>query len=196
MPWAGLTSVFEAELEANKLRSMVISAAMAALALTLPLAFHAVGLGDKFLPMLLPLLLNGFLVPLPWAALVGGAVPWISALMTGMPPLYPPVALLLSCEGMILGGVAAAAYRATRPRIWPALLLAIVSGRAVSFALTWWLARSLGLPPALASLATFAQSLPGVALQLAVVPAVVRALLKRKGMLFAYDGKPEAASLQ
>ena len=39
----------------GKLRTMVVSAAMAALALTLPVAFHMVGLGSKFLPMLLPL---------------------------------------------------------------------------------------------------------------------------------------------
>ena len=175
---------------------MVISAAMAALGLTLPWAFHAVGLGSRFLPMLLPLLLNGFLVPWRWALLVGASVPWISALMTGMPPLYPPVALLLSCVGAILGAVAAAAYRVTRPRIWPALILAIVCGRAASFGLTWWLARRFNLPPALASLGTFAQALPGVALQLAVVPVVVRALARRKGMLFSHDERAEAPPLQ
>jgi len=67
---------------------MVVSAAMAALALILPIAFHAVGLGSQFLPMLLPLLLNGFLVPLPWALLTGATVPIISSFMTGMPPTH------------------------------------------------------------------------------------------------------------
>ncbi len=174
---------------------MVISAAMGALAITLPVGFHAVGLGSKFLPMLLPLLLNGFLVPVAWALLVGATIPWVSALTTGMPPLYPPVALLLSCEGAILGGIASAVYRITRPRIWPALILAVGTGRGVSFALTWFLAGSFGLPPAMASLATFAQSLPGVALQLAVVPVIVRALSKRKGPLFAHDDERQASVL-
>jgi len=180
----------------DKLRAMIISAAMAALGLTLPVVFHAVGLGSKFLPMLLPLLLNGFLVPLPWAVLTGAAIPLVSALLFGMPPLYPPVAFIMSCEGAILGGIAAAVYRATRPRVWPALLLAIVCGRATSFALTWWFAGKFGLPPGLASLGTLAQGLPGVALQLAVVPIVVRTLSRRKGILFGYEQRPEAPPFQ
>jgi hypothetical protein len=175
---------------------MVISAAMAALALTLPVAFHAVGLGSKFLPMLLPLLLNGFLVPMPWAVLTGAVVPPVSGLVTGMPPLYPPVALLMSCEGAMLGGIAAAVYWLTRPRIWPALVAAIVAGRAVSFALTWWLAGRFGLPPVLASGGTFIQGLPGVALQLAVVPMVVRTLSKRRGILFSDEQRRQATTLQ
>ena len=183
-------------METSKLRAMVISAAMAALALTLPVAFHAVGLGSKFLPMLLPLLLNGFLVPVRWAVLTGAAIPPVSALLTGMPPLYPPVALIMSCEGAILGGMAAAVYRVTRPRIWPGLLVAVVSARATSLALTWWLARTLDLPPTLASAATLVQGLPGVALQLAVVPIVVRALSRRRGILFGYEHSHKASPLQ
>lgn len=183
-------------METRKLRAMVVSAAMAALALILPVAFHAVGLGSKFLPILLPLLLNGFLVPVPWAVFTGASVPLVSGLLTGMPLLYPPVALIMSCEGAILGGMAAAIYRVTRPRIWPALILAIVCGRATSFGLTWWLSGKFDLPPALASLGTFVQALPGVALQLAVVPVVVRALSRRKGILFGYDYKPQVPPLQ
>ena len=59
------------------LRSMIVSAMMTALAIVLPIAFHAVGLGNKFLPMLLPLLLNGFLSTWPWAILSALIAPWI-----------------------------------------------------------------------------------------------------------------------
>ena len=38
-------------LQDNRLRHMVVSAAMTALALALPPVFHLVGLGGKFLPM-------------------------------------------------------------------------------------------------------------------------------------------------
>ena len=62
-------------MKTRTLRGMVTSAAMAALGLTLPMAFHAVGLGSKFAPMLLPLMLNGFLSPIPWAVLTGAVVP-------------------------------------------------------------------------------------------------------------------------
>jgi hypothetical protein len=169
---------------------MIVSAAMGALALTLPLAFHAVGLGSKFLPMLLPLLLNGFLSPLPWALLTGAAMPLVSALLTGMPPLYPPVALIVCSEGAVLAGVAAAIYSLTRPRVWPALIAAVVAGRATAFGLSWVIALKFGLPAAMASGAMLLQGLPGVVLQLAAVPIVLRALSKRKGLLFV--DKPES----
>ena len=63
----------------TSLRSMVTSAAMGALALVLPVVFHAVGLGSRFLPMLLPLVINSYLSQRGWAVVTGALVPWISA---------------------------------------------------------------------------------------------------------------------
>ena len=172
----------------GRLRPMVVSAVMAALALVLPVAFHAVGLGSKFLPMLLPLLLNGFLVPWGWAVGTGLMVPWISALATGMPPLYPPVAAVMSVEGAVLGGIAALIYGRGRRSVWLALIPAVLAGRAVSFGLTWALAQAFGLPAALASVAKALEGLPGVALQLAVIPVVLRALSRRRSVLLEEGG--------
>lgn len=162
---------------------MVISAVMAALALVLPVAFHMAGLGNKFLPMLLPLLLNGFLVPVRWAVLTGALVPLVSALATGMPPLYPPVAAEMALEGAVLGGAAAAIFRGQPGRLWPALIGAIAAGRLAGFAGAWLLARIFGLPAAFASIAMLVQGLPGVALQLAVVPLAVRRLRRSRNLL-------------
>jgi len=173
---------------AARLRAVVISAAMAALALVLPVIFHAVGLGSKFLPLLLPLLLNGFLVPWRWAAATGAAVPLISALATGMPPLYPPVAAVLAAEGAVLGGMAAALHRPRRGGVWPALLAAVAAGRMTTFLLTWAMAPLFGLPPAPSAAAALIQGLPGVALQLAVVPLALRGLARRGGIVFS-DGR-------
>jgi hypothetical protein len=169
---------------ADRLRAMVISAAMAALALVLPAAFHAVGLGNKFLPMLLPLLLNGFLVPLPWAIFTGFAAPLISCLATGMPPLYPPVVLAVALEGAVLGGVASAIYRSRPARRWIALLGAVAAGRIAAVAAAWCLAHAFNLPRGLSVAAVLLQGAPGVALQLVVVPIVLAQLSRRHGTLF------------
>jgi hypothetical protein len=166
----------------DQLRAMVISAAMCALGLALPPVFHAAGLGSKFLPMLLPLLLNGFLSPPGWAAAVGFAVPLISTLTMGMPPLYPPVAVVMAVEGATLGGMAALLRR--RLPLWPSLVVAIVCGRAVMFAGTWLMASALSLPPAVTAGVALLQGLPGVALQLVTVPVAVRVLRARPGLLF------------
>ena len=171
-------------LQDNRLRHMVVSAAMTALALALPPVFHLVGLGGKFLPMLLPLLLNGFLTPVRWAFLAGAATPYISALVTGMPPLYPPVAALMSVEGAILGGSAAAIYRRGRGNLWAALVAAIVLGRGTAAVLSWLAAGWFHLPPILTGVAVIVQGVPGTVLQLALVPLVIRSLGSRKGVLF------------
>ncbi len=178
-----------ARLSQERLRLLVINALIVALALALPVVFHAVGLGSRFLPLLLPLVINGFLSPPGWAALAGAVAPLASAAATGMPPLYPPVALVMSVEGALLGGVAALLYRASRRRVWCALVPAILCGRAAAFGLSWILARQFGLPPAMTGAALIFQGLPGVALQLTVAPLVVRALGERSGPLFEH-GEP------
>jgi len=173
----------------GRLRAMVISASMAAMGLVLPIAFHAVGLGSKFLPMLLPLLLNGFLVPLPWAIATGALVPLLSAVTTGMPPLFPPVAFSMSLECAVLGGTAAAIYRGRPSRLWYALITAILLGRATSLGATWLFAQLLHLPATIVTAAALVQGLPGVLLQLAVVPLVVRQTIRRRGLLFNHDSQ-------
>ncbi len=173
----------------ERLRILVTSGALGALALLLPVAFHAVGLGSKFLPMLLPLLLNGFLVPPGWAATVGLLVPWVSTLATGMPPLYPPVVAVVSAEGAVLGGVAGLLYRRLGTGLWVALVTAVLAGRLTAWASSYVLAKWFGLPAALASVAMLVQGLPGVALQMAVVPFVVRVLEQRDSVLLGRDRK-------
>lgn len=160
---------------------MVISAALGALALVLPAVFHMVGLGSRFLPMLLPLLLNCFLSSWPWALGTGIAVPWISALATGMPPVYPPVAAVMSLEAAAMATAAALLRRL--PVFW-AVSLTILCGRLVAFGASWALARSFGLPPAFASAAMLVQGLPGVALQATLVPLLLRKFDRREGYLF------------
>jgi hypothetical protein len=159
------------------------------------MAFHAVGLGAKFMPMVLVLLLSGFLCPLPWAVVTGAVVPIASGLMTGMPPLYPPYCAVMSVEMAVASGLAAILYRATNRRIWPALLATIIFDRAASIALTYALAGKFGLPPRVVSIASFVQGLPGIALQLTVIPLVVSTLARRRGMLFHHDHEPETPVL-
>jgi hypothetical protein len=159
---------------------MIVSAAMGALALALPVAFHAVGLGSRFLPMLLPLLVNGYLSRWPWAVATGLLIPWISAFATGMPPLYPPIAAIMSAEAAVLAGAAALTARLPLPL---SVALAVAAGRATALAGAYAAAAWLELPPGFASLALLAQGLPGVVLQLVVTPLAVAALRRRGGLL-------------
>ena len=166
---------------------MVVSAVMGALGLVLPVAFHTVGLGSHFLPMLLPLLLNGFLTPLPWAAGTALLVPLLSAAATGMPPLYPPVALVVAGEAFLMASIASLFRRAARRNVWIVLIPAVAAGRAAAFGLSWILAQAFDLPPGFVSVAAVVHGLPGVALQLTVIPLVLRFVRRRPGLLFSEE---------
>ena len=168
---------------------------MAALAVTLPIGFHVVGLGRAFSPLLLPLLLNGFLVPPGWAVLTGAVAPIASGVMTGMPPFYPPVALIMVVEGVVLGGVAAWLFRWTRPSVWLPLAAAVILSRAVNLVLTWQLAGAFGLPQAFSAAASLVQGLPGIVLQCTVVPIVVGLLRKRRSLLLGVEDDGQAPVL-
>jgi hypothetical protein len=170
----------------SSFRSLVICAAMAALALALPIAFHMVGFGSEFLPLLLPLLVNAFLVPAVPAVATAAATPLLSAFATGMPPLYPPVAVLMSIEAAVMSAVAAVLRRRCAS-IWFPLLAAIAAGRLTTAALTIAIAPAFELPARATGLAILVQGLPGVILQILVVPLAVRALRRRSSPLFRED---------
>jgi hypothetical protein len=171
---------------------LVVSAMMAALAVTLPIGFHLVGLGSAFSPLLLPLLLNGFLVPPGWAVLTAAAAPLASAVLTGMPPFYPPMVVIVTAEAIVLAGVASGLYRWTRPRVWLPLGAAVTLGRATSLLLTWQLAGAFGLPQAFSATASLVHGLPGAVLQCTVVPAVVHLLSGRRSLLLGWETDEQA----
>ena len=158
------------------LREIVWSALCIALGLAMPAVFHAVGLGTAFLPMFLPVMAAGLLLrPLP-AGLVGAATPMTAALLLGMPPLMPPVALVMAVEGVVLGAVASLLYRRLKWSIFGAAAAAVLGERVVMVLLTMALAPLFGLPGRLAAVGLLAQGLPGVGLLILAVPLLVRRL--------------------
>ena len=162
--------------QALTLREIAWSALCIALGLAVPVVFHGLGLGATFLPMMLPILAAGLLLrPLP-AGLVGAVTPPISALLTGMPPLMPPVALVMAVEGLVLGVVSSVLYRRLQWNIFGAAAAAVLGERLAMLLLTMALAPLFGLPGRLAAFGMLAQGLPGVGLLVLAVPFLVRRL--------------------
>ncbi len=158
---------------------LVLGGFFGMLAIALPVLFHLVGLGRFFLPMFLPILMLGFLVRWSTAVQVGAAVPIISGLLTGMPPFYPPIAPIMSCEGAALAGVAALCYRRWGMGLWPSLLLAIAAERLVMVILMLVLSEAFQLMTGVVVTAKVAAGVPGIVLQIVLVPYVVRRLEAR-----------------
>lgn len=165
-------------------RDIVFGGLFLALAIVVPYLFHMVGggkLGSMFLPMLLPIAMCGFLTGARVAVAVGVTAPLVSSVLTGMPPMYPPIAAIMCGEGLILGGLTSVLYQRVKLNVWVSLAAAACAERLfVAFA-TLLVSRWFGLPERFFSWAAAVYGLPGIALQFAIIPATVKLLEKRMG---------------
>jgi hypothetical protein len=157
---------------------LTLSAVFLALGVLLPMLFHAIGLGSVFLPMFWPVAAAGYFLPLSLSVLVGALTPVLSFLLTGMPPVAPPMLQIMIPELIILAAVVHLLYRKAGMSIWPSLFLGLLVSRAVLFFTAGLLGRTLGLPPKWASAAILLKSLPGVVAILILVPPLAGRLLQ------------------
>jgi hypothetical protein len=157
-------------------RELALSGLLGAAALVLPFLFHLVHLGSLFMPMYLPLVTLAFLVRPAPAAVTALAVPLLSAVLTGMPPFYPPVAVSMALE---LGAMAACLswLRRCWPKVGVLLFLVpvLVLGRILSVGLVYAFSLVMTLPAPFLAGVSFLSGWPGIVLMVVVVPALVRA---------------------
>ncbi|HUV31703.1 MAG TPA: ECF transporter S component [Acidobacteriota bacterium] len=159
------------------------SALYLALALVLPVGFHALGLGGRiFLPMHITVLLAGFLAGPASGLVVGLLAPGLSHLVTGMPPSY--AVPLMSLELPVYGLIAGLAYIRLGLNVYIALLIAIVFGRVMFGIGMLLLGLFMELPYSVAfffsSAGPIVTGLPGLAIQIVIVPVLVAAVRRRR----------------
>ncbi|MBK6849708.1 MAG: hypothetical protein IPG96_19955 [Proteobacteria bacterium] len=156
-------------------RELAYCGLFGAAALLLPTLFHLLQLGRALMPMYLPLMILPFFVrPLP-AATTAGLTPLLSAAVTGMPPWYPPVAVLMALELATMALLLALLVRRW-PSAHPAALLlpVLVLGRLLHVALVYGCARLIALPAGFLAGLSWLSGWPGILLMAIVVPTVVR----------------------
>ena len=169
------------------LRRLTYSAVFLALALVLPfLTGQIPEIGSMLCPMHLPVLLCGFVCGWSWGLGVGLAAPLLRTLLFGMPPVYTAIAMAF--ELAAYGAVSGALYHCLpkkKASIYAALLIAMVAGRVV-----WGVVRfcMAGLQHSTFSFAAFLSgavtaAIPGIVLQIVLIPLLVMALSKTKRML-------------
>ncbi|MBN1465903.1 ECF transporter S component [candidate division KSB1 bacterium] len=157
----------------RRTQQLTLSAMFMALAILFPMLFHAVGLGSTFLPMFWPLATAAFLLRPPLALSVAILAPILSSLMTGMPPISPPILHVMIIELILLSGTISLLYQRTGlGTIW-ILLIGLFMSRLALFFIVMVLAPILGLPGKIFSAGLIAQGLPGVIAMIVVVPVVV-----------------------
>lgn len=159
-------------------KKIVHAAFYIALGIVLPMAFHIVGAGGRvFLPMHIPVLLGGMGLGPLLGFLIGLLTPLLSSLLTGMPPVLPTLPLMMG-ELATYGLVAGVSYKRYKYNVYVSLLLALVGGRMVNLLLFWLLGQNLGLHINLADFLAgmFVVGLPGIGLQLVLIPLLVKRL--------------------
>ena len=174
----------------------IITAACIALCVVLPMAFHAIPQGGSiYCPMHIPVLLCGLLCGWPFGLLCGLAGPALSTVLTGMPPVaYLPSMLV---ELAVYGAVSGLMMRTIKtgrlyPDLYISLVVAMLAGRA-SGGLANAAVFSRG-SYSMAAWATgyFATGLPGIIIQLALIPSIVFALEKANLVPVRYPALDEA----
>ncbi|MBE3518896.1 MAG: ECF transporter S component [Firmicutes bacterium] len=174
-------------------RKLAFGALFIALAILLPMMFHAVGLGKVFLPMHIPVLLAGFFCGPVVGMLVGMVSPLLSAFLTGMPPLMPPVAQMMVFELALYGLLTGLLYEKLHLGGYVSLIGAMIGGR-VAYGILGYLVLPLfgfeKVPLWAPLVGAIGQSLPGVIIQLVGVPLVLSLCRRDWRVLF-----PEKRSL-
>lgn len=166
----------------KNIRKLVWAAVFLALGLILPFFTGQIPeIGNKLLPMHIPVLLCGFVCGWKYGLLVGFITPLFRCILFGMPPLLTAagMAFELAAYGIVTG-ILYHRMAKSKTRIYASLIIAMIAGRIVwglisvvlygisGAALTWqiFLANS------------FLNAIPGIILQLVAVPMIILAFEK------------------
>jgi uncharacterized membrane protein len=160
-------------------RRVAHTALYLALAILIPIIFHQFGVAGRiFLPMHLPILICGFIVGPLAGVLVGLLAPFLSHLLTAMPPLY--AVPLMTLELTIYGLFAGITYRKLHLNIYPALLISMILGRLAFAAGLAILGLFVKLPYGpiqfFAAGGAVMAGIPGIIIQIIIIPPIVAAV--------------------
>ena len=172
----------------SKTKKLVLASLMLAVGILFPfVTSHALGIsGTVLLPMHIPVFISGMLLGPAWGGVLGVLTPVLSALLTGMPTVFPMMPIM-ACELCTYGLVSGFVYRRTpvgtlRVGRLLSMLPAMLLGRC-AYALVFELLLLVnGSLRALTVWGAVVTGLAGIALQLLLVPPVLYVLERLLGI--------------
>ena len=167
------------------LLKLVLSALFLALSVILPAVVSAGNpqLGITFLLMHLPVMLCGIICGAPGGIIIGLISPLLKSLLTQTPTLT--TAISMAFELATYGGMCGTLYKAFPKKIgyiYPTLLISMIMGRIVNGAVEYLIltaSDSVFILEDFINLTTV-KALPGIVIQLALIPLIVLALRKTR----------------
>lgn len=171
----------------KEIEKIVLTGLFIAIGVVLAPLFHSAGLGQVFSPMHFPVLVCGLLLGWKYGLITGLLTPLITSFMLQAPPLFP-MATVMSLELAVYGLLSGLIYNKCSlftskiANVYVALIVAMIAGRIV-YGLTYGILFVLGLSDfAFSTYVTslFVVGLPGIVLQILIVPAVVMTIERKK----------------
>ena len=167
----------------SSVKKLVFTAVCAALCLILPMAFHAIpNAGQVMLPMHIPVLLCGLVCGWPFGAVCGLIGPFLSSVITSMPPAAMLPSMMVECA--VYGFISGLLMKYVRTGksgadLYISLISAMAAGRiAAGFAKAWIF--TPGVSPFAWVTTSLVTGIPGIVLQLVLMPLVVTALTRAR----------------
>ena len=160
----------------NQTKKIVFTAMCIAIGVVLPQAFHAIpNAGSIFLPMHIPVLFCGLVCGPLYGAACGLICCGLSHVIFGMPPAMVLPGML--CELFVYGLVAGLMSKLLKNKnigvIYVELIVAMLAGRLVSGILNALIFRAGNYSMPMWITGLFVTALPGIAIQLALIPVLV-----------------------
>lgn len=172
----------------NTTLRLVFSALFLALSIILPtvISMGSQQLGQTLLPMHIPVMLAGFICGTPYGLAVGFIAPLLKSILTGLPVMSSAVSMAF--ELATYGALCGFMYKLFPKKIgfiYPTLIISMILGRIVNGFISYLIATSAENEFILESFITLTtvKALPGIIIQIAIIPLIIIALRKTKLML-------------
>ena len=166
----------------NTTKKLVSCALCIALGVLLPMAFHMIpNAGSVFLPMHIPVLICGLFCGAPYGLAFGIITPFLSSMTTGMPPaiILPQMVIELGVYGLVTGLCEKHInLKNEMSKLYMSLIIAMLAGRIMNGLINTFVLSTQGYTLSIFMTASFVTCLPGIIIQLIVIPILVRMLNK------------------
>ncbi len=172
--------------ENNHMLRLIISALFIAIGLILPFFTGQIKqIGNMLLPMHLPVLLCGLICGWQYGASVGFILPIMRSLLFSMPVMYPSAVAMsfeLSVYGLVIGVIYSLIKQKGIISVYVSLIISMLSGRIVWGVVMCFLLGlgSDGFTFTAFISSSFLNAVPGIVLQLILIPAIMFLLYKLK----------------
>ncbi len=168
----------------EKLKKLLLSAMFIAIGLVLPfLTGQIEEIGNLLLPMHIPVMLCGLILGWQYGLVVGFITPLLRSLIFSMPAMYPNAVSMmfeLATYGSVVGFLYLNGKWQCTKTLYRAMIISMIAGRAVWGVVQTVLLGFDGFTLKMFISGALLNAIPGILLQLVLIPIIMVALKKAK----------------